>query len=409
MPINPVPPASVEIAGSFLQTSARNLLQGTGGIAAAVAIVAAGGIIWRAIDQGVFRTGQGPAFTAWDEAAASPGDPRSLIRAAVLAVNNHNTQPWRFVARVSTIDLFADLSRNTGALDPTLRELHISLGAALENMATAAGPNGFTTEVTLFPDESDQTHIARVDLTPAPVTELPAFTAIPRRQTDRNAFDRDRVPTSEQLTALAALNKDDRIDLVWLTTEADRARFSDLTIQATEAINADDQQSIDSALWLRSDWGKLQSSKDGITLDTSGLTPIMRAGAKIIPVTSRAESDKSWLKMTKDPQLSTAPVFGIIVSRALPSREDCVSAGRLYQRMSLLATLDGLVLQPLNQIPERIDRATSLGESSSLEPAMAALIGRSGAGTLMPFRIGYAKGKGLKSPRRPAEEVTRLR
>lgn len=385
--------------------SRQTFLRYGGGAFAVGVVVAGGGLTWRAIDQGVFSTGEGPAFAAWNQAGAVPGNPLSLVRSALLAANNHNTQPWIFGVDENAIDLYADLSRNTGALDPTLREMHISVGAALENLTTAAAPNGYTATVSLFPDASDETHIARIDLEPATVVSSDLFEAIPRRHTNRGAFRTSRTPTSDQLDAFRALNDDPRLTLVWLTSEAERAAFADLTIQATKAINADEQQSKDSFVWFRSDWDQLQASKDGITLDTSGLSPLMRDVAKIIPVSSRSTSDKSWLKMTKHPQLSTAPAFGIIVANQNPTMADFVSAGRLYQRIALHAEVQGLAMQPLNQIPERIDRETTLGGASAYPAALAKLLPASAVATLMPFRIGYAEDAALKSPRRPTESV----
>lgn len=375
-------------------------------IALAGSALAAGGIIWRAIDQGVFSTGDGPAYAAWQEAAAEPGNPVSLVRAALLAANNHNTQPWILMAGDTSIDLYADRSRNTGSLDPMLREMHISLGAALENLEVAAGPNGFSTVITLDPDKGNETHVAHIALTPAAVSTSRLFDAIPLRHTDRAAFQTGRVPSRQELDALRGLNQNDRIDLIWLTSEAERATFSDLTIRATEAIIADEQQSIDSFIWLRSDWDELQRSKDGITLDTSGLSPLMRAAAKIIPATSRGQSDASWLNMTKHPQLSTASAFGVIVANnTAPTYADFISAGRLYQRISLHATLGEMAMQPLNQIPERIDRETSLGLRSLLATELATLLGREDAVAVMPFRIGFPTTGIPVSPRRPATEV----
>ncbi|WP_292234764.1 hypothetical protein [Mesorhizobium sp.] len=45
-------------------------------------------------------------------------DIRDLIRHATLAANSHNTQPWRFHAGDSVIDIPPDSSRRTPAVDP---------------------------------------------------------------------------------------------------------------------------------------------------------------------------------------------------------------------------------------------------------------------------------------------------
>src|SRR5476651_319598 len=87
-----------------------------------LAVVGAGGLTWRAVDGGVFATGTGPAYAAWDELSPSSRDSLGLVRSAVLAANAHNTQPWHFKVATDRIDLFADTSRSIGTMDPLDRE-----------------------------------------------------------------------------------------------------------------------------------------------------------------------------------------------------------------------------------------------------------------------------------------------
>ena len=138
--------------------SRRTVLQFLGLGAGVVAVAGATGLTWRAIDGGVFATGTGPAYAAWDEADPTGQDPRNLVRAAVLAANAHNTQPWLFIVSGERIELFADMTRTIGAMDPLLREMHLSLGCALENLVLAGPPSGLTAQVVLLPDPTDATH-----------------------------------------------------------------------------------------------------------------------------------------------------------------------------------------------------------------------------------------------------------
>jgi hypothetical protein len=148
-------------------------------------VLVAGGGVWRAADQGVFSTGQGPAYQPWDEWRTPSRGPLNLVRAAILAANPHNSQPWLFHVTQTQIELFADRHRNLGTVDPFLIEMHIGLGCALENLELAAAANGYTTQVTLSPDVSDETLVARIGLAPgsAPVSAL--YNVIPLRHTNR--------------------------------------------------------------------------------------------------------------------------------------------------------------------------------------------------------------------------------
>ena len=161
--------------------SRRAVLQFLGLGAGVAAVAGAAGLTWRAIDGGVFAAGTGPAYAGWDQAAAAGADPMNLVRAAVLAANAHNTQPWLFVVTGERIELFADMTRTIGAMDPLLRELHISLGCALENLVLAGPPSGLSASVALLPDPADATHVATVTR---------RSSTWPRRQTCRHTCQR---------------------------------------------------------------------------------------------------------------------------------------------------------------------------------------------------------------------------
>jgi hypothetical protein len=364
-----------------------------------LAVAGVGGLTWKAVEGGVFATGTGPAYAAWD-ALDAPGDRTlALVSAAVLAANAHNTQPWLFRVTPGRIDLFADTTRTIGAMDPLLRELDISLGCAVENLVLAGPAQGAATTVTLLPEPSDPTHIARVDLTATDAAASSLYAAIAKRHTNRGAYDTSRPVAQAQLDALGALGA----ELVWFTTDGEKSAFGELTLRATEAIIADRQQSADDYVWYRNSWDEIQTKKDGITIDPSGQTPLIRALSKIVPVSQQQNND-GWLQGMRTIQIPTAAAFGAIVVRDPADRTSRLTAGRAWQRMHLSATLDGLAVQPLCQVPERIDREASAGLPADFTPAMAALL-PSGTHAIMTFRIGHPTMSALRSPRRPAADV----
>ncbi len=170
-----------------------------------------------------------------------------------------------------------------------------------------------------------------------------------------------------------------------------------------KAIIADAQQSADSFKWWRGDWNALQRAKDGITIDTAGLPPLVRALAKMLPQ-SQEGSDSGWLRLTREVHVPTAAAFGLVVVRDARNNAQRIAAGRLWQRMHLTATTQGLAMQPLNQMLERADREQTAELSPEFTEAVRKLA-QPGWEAVMPFRTGYPTAQALKSPRRLVEEV----
>ena len=141
-----------------------------GGGALAVALAGLGYRVW---DRGVGAAGEGPAYEPWRTWEGGPEDGLLRpLRAAILAANPHDTQPWVFATGPEAIEVFADRSRNLGSFDPFRREMHLGLGAAIENLALAARAYGMRTAVeptegklTLSPDDAPF-RAARVVLRP---------------------------------------------------------------------------------------------------------------------------------------------------------------------------------------------------------------------------------------------------
>jgi nitroreductase len=400
----PPPSGSTNSLDGGAPMGRRRFLHVAGLGAGTLAVAGAGGLTWRAVDAGVFATGIGAAYAAWDELSPPGGTAMDLVCAAVLAASAHNAQPWHFAVAPDRIDLFADPSRTLGSMDPLLREMDVSLGCALENLVLAGPPNGLGPTVHLLPDPGDPTHVARVDLAPTAAAASPLFAAVAARHTDRGAYETGRAVSRPQLDALSTLVQEaPNTALVWFTDDAGKQAFGDLTVRATEAIIADEAQSVDDFAWYRSDWGEIQERKDGITIDPSGQTPLIRVLAKLLPV-SRRQNNDGWLSGTRDSQVPTAAAFGALVVRDPLDRVQRLEAGRSWQRLHLAATVAGLGVQPLCQVPERIDREVSAGLPPQFGVAMSALL-RPGWSPIMTFRIGHPTADALRSPRRPAGDV----
>jgi hypothetical protein len=380
----------------------RTVLAGIGGAVA----VAAGGIAWHAQRSGVFSAGHGAAYQAWHAWDAEGAGPMHAVHAAVLAASPHNSQPWLFRVTEPQIDLVADLARNIGAIDPFRRELYIGLGCALENLVIAARATGYSTGLALLPDGAQAARVASVQLSAGDRQRTPLYDAIPNRHTNRGPYERARAIPEEHLKTLQELAADlPDVSVLWLTSEPDRERIGSLIVAATQAIIADKEQSADSAKWFRMSWDEVQRHRDGVTLDAAGLSPAILAIAKMLPPMSAEDSDSAWLVATRETHVASAPAYGLLMVRDARDNGQRMQGGRMWQRMHLWATLNGIGMQPLNQMPERADREASLGIEPRFGNALKELAGDPAWQALMPFRLGYPERAARPSPRREASDV----
>lgn len=383
--------------------SRRTILKGAG----IAVVVAGGGALWRAWDQHLFSPAQGVPYDPWRSWNPSQASgPLRLVHAAVLAANPHNTQPSLFHVTDSRIDLFADPTRNIGAIDPFLREMYVGLGCALENTLLAAAAHGSRAQVALLPDPANPALAARIDLSTGAATPSALFDAIPRRHTSRGPYEPARPVSAQTLAQLAALVSDiPEVRVRWYAQAPERATFGELIVQATKAIIADRQQAADSARWFRDSWQAIEKDRDGITLDAQGLPSFINVMAKLLPAPGQDTADQMWLKATRESHVGTAAAFGLLAVHDSGDKVQRLLGGRAWQRMHLWGTTQGLGMQPLNQLPERADRERQLGIEPRFGNALKALLGDEGWQVLMPFRLGYPTRVGLPSPRRPVPSV----
>ncbi len=389
----------------------RDFLKGT----AAVTVLAAGGTVWRAYDQGVFSAGTGPAYEPWRNwDVDSHNGPLAVVRAGILASNPHNTQPWIFRVHDDAVELYADTARNLGTFDPYLREMHLGLGCALENMMLAARANGYEVDLRLasgelrpIPDDPEPVRVARLNLRPGPLSGNSLHDAIPRRHTDRAAYDAERsLEPTVQDALLAAPGNDDAVRVVLFTKAADRARFANMIVEATEDIVADEPMVQDSERWFRHTWDDIQRFRDGPTLDAAGLPPLVTTMAKILPPASAEANHQYWLDATRDVHVTTAAAFGLVLVRNRYDRTESLQAGRVWQRMHLWATTQDVAMQPLNQPVERVDRERALSAPARAARALEAFTPDGRWRPTFAFRAGHPTREASPSPRRSLKQVT---
>lgn len=382
----------------------RALLKGFGGT---VVLGTSAGLL-RAVDQGLVLPFDRPGDAAWvDWREERYQGPLALVSAGVLAASPHNTQPWRFAVGRLGVDVFEVPERALGAMDPFGRERLIGLGAAIHNMALAASRIGRAAVVSVLPDAANPLHVARIELGPegASAPPHPLLSAIGQRHTHRSAWT--GVPLADNdLARVMAFPLAPGLAISVFAANSPRGQhFAALTRDATAAIVGDAEMSADGHAWFRHSRRDQDRFMDGVGIATSGLSPALAFAGAMLPAQSAVDSGRYWLASTIDTALPTASAFGLITVADPWDRRVALLAGMAWQRLHLQATALGLVAQPLNQLPEMIDRDRQLGRAPQFARAADSLLEDVAMRPTFAFRLGHAAQSAPASPRRPVSLV----
>jgi len=309
----------------------------------------------------------------------------TLIGAAVLAPSSHNTQPWLFRVRGSSIDLLADRTRALPVNDPDDRELTISCACALFNLRVAAAHAQLAAALQAPSDPDDPDCLATLELAPAtaPDTALAAlFEAVALRRTYRHTFANRPVATG----VLDSLAEAATQEGAWFHILASR----DQRQQAVELVAEGDEEQWADPAWRRelAAWMHPRRRGDGLTLPGLAL-PVAQAVVRTF--------DVGYGVAARDIQLADASPVLAVLGTPGDTLSDWICAGQALQRLLLTATQHGLQASFLNQPIEVASMRSKLRQAT----------GRSGFAQVL-LRLGHAENAVPATPRRPLDEVIEI-
>jgi len=317
--------------------------------------------------------------------AADP-DMREMVRAATLAANSHNTQPWKYRIGTGRIDIVPDFSRRTPVVDPDDHHLFASLGCAAENFVVAASHYGQAADVT--PPATVDGEIA-VTLTGTTAQASPLFAAITERQSSRSLYDGSEVATGT-LDELARLASSDGVEALILTDTRRREDILDLVLAGNRAQLEDASFRSELKSWLRFNPNVAARRRDGLLSAASGNPSLPDwLGPLMYDLTVKPDSDNDRVAA----QLRSSSGL-VVFSAQSDDPAGWVAAGRAYERFALAATRAGLQHAFVNQAVEVTGQRVALQSYLGLGTRRADLIIRIGRGPTLP-----------RSLRRPVDDV----
>jgi hypothetical protein len=283
-------------------------------------------------------------MTIMSKPAISDALRRAAVR-ATLAPSVHNTQPWRFVLNVSSLEIHADWDRQLKILDPAGRQLLISCGCALFNARVVLAAMGFDAAVERFPDPTHSSLLARLTVSTesSGAEPIAAYDAtLELRQTNRRRFADDAVP-AEVVEALIAAARSEHAQLMQITTMEHLLITASLSNQADRLQNSDPAYRAEIRRWTTDDAGRRDGVParavphvDGNSRDEIPMRDFDSLGSGGMPPETHSSLHQCLL----------------LLGTVGDSPETWLRAGEALERVLLEVTRQGYVASPLTQVTE---------------------------------------------------------
>ncbi|MBP1639920.1 MAG: nitroreductase [Bacteroidetes bacterium] len=319
-------------------------------------------------------------------------DMHKIIYYATLAGSSHNTQPWKVEVRGDReIRLFADTARVLNVVDPTKRELYISLGAFIENLDLAAGSLGYKTDIELTPTAESTNCVAVVTLKRAHSSgfDLRLISArrtlrLPFHTADIRAEEVKKIVTDDSQTGFYATSTPQGRFIAEQTLSAYRQQAQNRAAQA------------EFARWVRFSDRDIRLRQDGIT--TAGMEINGIKGFVVRNFFKPADAEKSKFVQagiqTTEKQVRNCGGW-LVLTGVDNSMQSWLDAGRRYQRMNIACTALRIGFHPMNQLVEEENYKQVMHEKLRLKNEI-----------LFVARIGYMiEMPAPVSPRRSVDSV----
>ncbi len=325
-----------------------------------------------------------------------PEEERVLAHAA-LAPSGHNTQPWAVrIHERRRWSIGVDPGRRLPAVDPANRELALSIGAFVENLAVAANASGLAAEVEVRSAARDAPELLAVRLIATARGDERDLERIRLRRTVRKGYRSDPI-RPEDLKAIAEPYGG---GAAWFPAGSREARW--LVEAELEAFRKqtwrDDAQS-ELGGWIRFSGEEIERHRDGLT------PAAMEAGAlAAFYMRHFMDRDSVLERRFRDAGIdgTAKQVFEgagwLVVTSPDESAATLIETGRRFERMALRMRERKLASHPMSQTLEEEPWRLQVAKELALSAAPQFVL-----------RVGYvAQYPSPVSPRRPPRAFARM-
>ena len=364
---------------------------------------------------------------------------RHLVEKGIRASNPTNIQSWRFVAVDDNRELHVKLDEGrlgVAHIDPVQKAHYVGLGAAIENIVIASIVRGYAPRITYFPNERENHHCATLRFEQETKTCVKAmekfetlYEAIDRRHSNRHLLKKTPVPESvlSELSLVAGAEKGFRLHV---QTRPDVLKqFGNLVVMAeTVRQEMPNHQKEIFERWLRFSREEAEEKKDGIWIGEFTDIPAFVSKAYLHPTNMKLFSALRFTKIIGH-VVRGGLVRNVTTACLLTTDVDdplhWLMGGRIWQRISLVATAMGVLNQPYNcllelsdifklkestdELLQRHHKKFNQGPKNTFQEGLETFFGLTGEWCpLMCFAVGYGTEAKFRSYRRSVDDVLEI-
>lgn len=362
-----------------------------------------------------------------EQAVLSGAQITSIVEAACKAPSGGNSQPWRWVYKNGSLQVFNAFHNGPGFLAYGNFASYVAIGAAAENIVLMSQELGYEARFSIFPEAKVEELIMVFrffKLNEKEKTNSPLVKAIDSRLTNRKLGKRQPIEQNQLNLLKEAASSIPGAALRFFTSEEELDNIADLLGELEKIRLLEKSGHRDFVAEVRWTVEENDEKRDGVDLRTLELTASEKIGLevakdeKIIEMINKWQGGGAFKKLTKK-SIQSAGAVGIITMRN-GNKEDFLYGGMALERIWLTANANDIAFQPTSAsvfVYARLIQGKGVGLSKETAAKLEALRPRFERTFLFPdncreifiFRLSKNTEPEIKSLRKPLKELFTLK